>query len=58
MNVLHGIIEGASYAGMCMHTYSLRYVGSENRHKSGDKILNYRQTLTIIIINGNSPFSS
>ena len=38
MNVLHGIIEGASYAGMCMHTYSLRYVGSENRHKSDDKI--------------------
>ena len=39
MNVLHGIIEGAGYATCSnVHTYSLRYAGSENRHKSGDKI--------------------
>ena len=38
MNVLHGIIEGAGYA-ICrsVYTYSLRYAGSENCHKSGDK---------------------
>ena len=39
MNVLH-LLKGQVmlYVGMCIHTYSLRYVGSENRHKSGDKI--------------------
>ena len=35
-----GLLKGQVmlHVGMCVHTYSLRYVGSENRHKSGDKI--------------------
>ena len=34
-----GLLKGQVmlYVAMSIHTYSLRYAGCENRHKSGDK---------------------